>query len=52
MSALLNYYEKSSTVTSLRWILRSRGNVDTMTQGWPRAETPEASSYLWCLQSR
>ena len=19
-----------------------------MTQGWPRAETPEASSYLWC----
>ena len=36
---------------SPRWILRSRGNIDAMTWGWPRVETPEASSYSWCLQS-
>jgi len=24
--------------------------VDVMTWGWLRAETPEPSSYLWCLQ--
>jgi len=31
-----------------RWILRSRGKVDTMTRGWPRAEMPETCSYSWC----
>jgi len=40
-----------ATMSSSRWILRSRGNVDMMTQGWPRAEMPEASSYLWCLHA-
>ena len=33
-------------------IPRSRANVDSMTRGRPTAETPEASSYSWCLQSR
>ena len=46
------YHRWSSTVTSLRWILRSRGNVDATIRGWPRAELPEASSYSWYLQSR
>jgi len=49
--ALCSYYEYSSTVTRWRWILRSRGNIDATTWGWPRAETPEASSYSWCLRS-
>ena len=36
-------------IHSLRVVIpRNRGNIDTM-QGWLRAETPEASSYLWCL---
>ena len=39
------------TVTSSRWILKSRGYVDVTTRRWPRAGVPEASSYLWCLQS-
>ena len=30
-ASLCRYYEQSSTVTSSRWILRSRGNVDTTT---------------------
>ena len=50
MAALCSYYEYSSTATSSRWILRSRGNVDMTTRDWPRVEMPEASSYSWCLQ--
>ena len=47
---LCSCYEYSSTVTSWRWKLKSRGNVDAMTRGWMTAETPEASSYSWCLE--
>jgi len=35
MAALCSYSELSSTVMSSRCILRSRGNVDVMTPGWP-----------------
>ena len=32
-------------------VTRSRGSVDATMQDWTTEETPEASSYLWCLQS-
>jgi len=38
-------------IFQLLLIPRSRGNIDAMTQGRPRVETSEASSYSWCLQS-